>query len=292
MTNQKRRSHIRDHMVVSNLKDLLKTFTFTKVKSSRTTPERQIREKVELSQAKKKLEEHVRKTEVFQKQMDKDKVKCQKFAAQKPKEQITPEEHQKNLTEYRSLMSAGKIGLEMNEETYQNKKKAEKEVHKLRECVGEFKEKHASMEKVIEERRDDLSTVYNDTHKQIRAEFGKSMADVKLEPYFRLISQDQVAIVKANGKEPHSLSGGEKSKTMVCLIGALWKLQNTPFVCLDEWDVGLDDDARPEVERTIITIGTEINRQLFLINPTKASANSFSQKTEDMVKRLYIEKQQ
>ena len=50
--------------------------------------------------------------------------------------------------------------------------------------------------------------------------------------------------MQVRDKSVDQLSGGEKSKTMVCLIGSLWEVQNAPFICLDEWDVGLDDDAR------------------------------------------------
>ena len=78
--------------------------------------------------------------------------------------------------------------------------------------------------------------------------------------------------VKARNLPVDQLSGGERSKTMVSLIGALWDVQNAPFLCLDEWDVGLDDDARPDVERLLLTVGAKITPQLFLVNPTKSSA--------------------
>ena len=78
---------------------------------------------------------------------------------------------------------------------------------------------------------------------------------------------------------------------MVCLIGALWDVQNAPFLCLDEWDVGLDDDARPEVETLLMTIGSQISPQLFLVNPTKSSANTtFGEAIEAKLKRLHVSK--
>ena len=86
------------------------------------------------------------------------------------------------------------------------------------------------------------------------------------------------------------LSGGERSKTLVSLIGALWHLQSAPFLCLDEWDVGLDDDARPDVEKLIVTIGANVKPQLFLINPTKATVNTFPPDVEARIKRLQVTK--
>lgn len=102
---------------------------------------------------------------------------------------------------------------------------------------------------------------------------------------------EQKTDVKVNNKTVDQLSGGERSKTMVCLIGALWDVQNAPFLCLDEWDVGLDDDARPDVEKLLMTIGTKITPQLFLVNPTKSSAKqTFDEDIEAKIKRLQVSK--
>ena len=75
------------------------------------------------------------------------------------------------------------------------------------------------------------------------------------------------------------------------LINLVAKFQNAPFLCLDEWDVGLDDDARNDVEEMVLKIGTKIRPQLFLINPTKSGVGQrFKQELEDKIKRLEIAK--
>lgn len=45
-----------------------------------------------------------------------------------------------------------------------------------------------------------------------------------------------------------SLSGGERSKTLVVLITVLWKHHNSPFRWMDEWDVFMDEVGRKTTE--------------------------------------------
>ena len=108
---------------------------------------------------------------------------------------------------------------------------------------------------------------------------------------FRLQRSQEEVVIKVRDLTVDKLSGGERSKTLVCLIGALWNVQSAPFLCLDEWDVGLDDDARPDVERLLMTIGTKVQPQLFLVNPTKSSAHqTFGEEIEAKIKRLRVSK--
>lgn len=64
-----------------------------------------------------------------------------------------------------------------------------------------------------------------------------------------------------------SLSGGERSKTLVCLINALWNVQEPPFRCLDEWDVFLDAVARKNIEAMLVKTALHTQRQYFFISP-------------------------
>ena len=64
-----------------------------------------------------------------------------------------------------------------------------------------------------------------------------------------------------------SLSGGERSKTLVCLINALWNVQQPPFRCLDEWDVFLDHIARKNIELMLVKTALSTQRQYFFISP-------------------------
>ena len=67
----------------------------------------------------------------------------------------------------------------------------------------------------------------------------------------------------------NSLSGGERSKTLISLIHSLWKQLSAPFRALDEWDVFLDDKGRRNVEKLLVeTTKTSFKEtQFFFISP-------------------------
>ena len=64
-----------------------------------------------------------------------------------------------------------------------------------------------------------------------------------------------------------NLSGGERSKTLVCLINALWNVQPPPLRCLDEWDVFLDAVARKNVETMLVSTALRSGYQYIFISP-------------------------
>ena len=67
-----------------------------------------------------------------------------------------------------------------------------------------------------------------------------------------------------------SLSGGEKSKALSCLIYTLWKFHSLPFRGLDEWDVFLDEKSRKSVEEMLVEGAKQLfsgSSQVFLISP-------------------------
>lgn len=68
-----------------------------------------------------------------------------------------------------------------------------------------------------------------------------------------------------------SLSGGERSKTLVCFIISLWEHQSPPFRCLDEWDVFLDGVARAEVEKILYSQAKQSGYQHLFISPQKTT---------------------
>ena len=72
-----------------------------------------------------------------------------------------------------------------------------------------------------------------------------------------------------------SLSGGEKSKTLVFLIYAFYSFMGCPFRGLDEWDIFLDENARKQVENTLVEVCKKMERhQFFFITPLSSSYNT------------------
>lgn len=64
-----------------------------------------------------------------------------------------------------------------------------------------------------------------------------------------------------------SLSGGERSKTLVCLMIASWEYMAPPFRCLDEWDVYLDERSRSAIEEVLFEYAQSLDYQYILISP-------------------------
>ena len=92
-----------------------------------------------------------------------------------------------------------------------------------------------------------------------------------------------------------SLSGGEKSKTLLFLIHSLWKQLSAPFRALDEWDVFLDDKARCALEKILVETCKNWNKtqyqntQFFFISPQN-SAYANGRDPEELVKIIKLEK--
>lgn len=91
------------------------------------------------------------------------------------------------------------------------------------------------------------------------------------------------------------LSGGERSKTLFFLIHSLWKQLASPFRALDEWDVFLDDKARPALEKVLVETCKKWdktqyqNTQFFFISPQN-SAYANGRDPEELVKMIKLEK--
>lgn len=81
------------------------------------------------------------------------------------------------------------------------------------------------------------------------------------------IMQDTDKDIQGRNFSLSSLSGGERSKTLVCLINSLWKIQQPPLRCLDEWDVFLDAVARKQIEGMLVTTALSTGHQYFFISP-------------------------
>jgi structural maintenance of chromosomes protein 6 len=55
------------------------------------------------------------------------------------------------------------------------------------------------------------------------------------------------------GRQTKTLSGGEKSFSMVCLLLSLWEAMGSPIRCLDEFDVFMDNINRDVALKMIVS---------------------------------------
>merc|ERR1712241_677951 len=80
-------------------------------------------------------------------------------------------------------------------------------------------------------------------------------------------TQNNDESILGNSVSLSSLSGGERSKTLVCLINSLWTEQQPPIRCLDEWDVFLDAVARKQIEAMLVQTALRTGHQYIFISP-------------------------
>ena len=91
-----------------------------------------------------------------------------------------------------------------------------------------------------------------------------------------------------------SLSGGEKSKVLGCLLYALWHHVQCPFRGVDEWDVFLDHQARADMERLMYDNVKRDDHQYFFISPQESTmlTPTWIKDNQDWAKVITLEKNQ
>ncbi|NXI56839.1 SMC6 protein, partial [Chloroceryle aenea] len=79
--------------------------------------------------------------------------------------------------------------------------------------------------------------------------------------------EDQAAL-----SDVRSLSGGERSFSTVCFILSLWSVTESPFRCLDEFDVYMDMvNRRIAMDMILKVAGSQQHRQFILLTPQSMS---------------------
>uniref|UniRef100_A0A673LAZ0 RecF/RecN/SMC N-terminal domain-containing protein n=2 Tax=Sinocyclocheilus rhinocerous TaxID=307959 RepID=A0A673LAZ0_9TELE len=77
---------------------------------------------------------------------------------------------------------------------------------------------------------------------------------------------------KNNVNDMRSLSGGERSFSTVCFILALWEITESPFRCLDEFDVYMDMHNRSISMNMLVALSERQHvRQFIFITPQSTS---------------------
>ena len=176
--------------------------------------------------------------------------------------------------------------------------KRKEEVRKKFGDYGEVKEKLTETLKEYKKAKDELSSYKNSVKimsdaqnkRSYTFERMKAMAERSFKRTFKTImsmhglgvqckfisdtNKLHVKVTPPNAEQPlevKSLSGGEKSKTLIFMIYSLWDTLSCPFMGLDEWDVFLDEKARTDLEKIIVETACNRDAQFFFISPQNSS---------------------
>ncbi|NXE25636.1 SMC6 protein, partial [Ardeotis kori] len=113
--------------------------------------------------------------------------------------------------------------------------------------------------------------LYFDHLLRIRACSGKILFDHKNETLSITVQpreEDKAAL-----NDVRSLSGGERSFSTVCFILSLWSITESPFRCLDEFDVYMDMvNRRIAMDMILKVADSQHHRQFILLTPQSMSS--------------------
>ncbi|XP_055569009.1 structural maintenance of chromosomes protein 6 [Falco cherrug] len=113
--------------------------------------------------------------------------------------------------------------------------------------------------------------LYFDRLLRIRACYGKILFDHKNETLSITIQPREED--KASLNDVRSLSGGERSFSTVCFILSLWSITESPFRCLDEFDVYMDMvNRRIAMDMILKVADSQQHRQFILLTPQNMSS--------------------
>ncbi|KGL77273.1 Structural maintenance of chromosomes protein 6, partial [Tinamus guttatus] len=113
--------------------------------------------------------------------------------------------------------------------------------------------------------------LYFDHLLRIRAYCGKIVFDHKNETLSITVQPGEGD--KASLNDVRSLSGGERSFSTVCFVLSLWSITESPFRCLDEFDVYMDMvNRRIAMDMMLKVADSQRHRQFILLTPQSMSS--------------------
>ncbi|KAG5362472.1 Structural maintenance of chromosomes protein 6 [Yarrowia sp. C11] len=106
--------------------------------------------------------------------------------------------------------------------------------------------------------------------KAASADIGFDLENRKLEVKNYKIASTSKNPSKAGARDVATTSGGEHSFLQSALMSALWRVVDAPIICLDEYEVFMDDSTRVTAQKNLVnTLGSLKQRaQAILISPT------------------------
>ncbi|XP_033729269.1 structural maintenance of chromosomes protein 6-like, partial [Pecten maximus] len=223
-----------------------------------------------------KIADQKKKVEILQKDIENDTTKAEQICPRKVNMRRTVQnlESEINHITKRIKMEEKSHG-NPNEitKTYYEKKGSYK---KIRDEVKQFKRFMDHLEKVMVQRQQQYS------------EFRRSIA-LRAKYFFIILLSNRKYTGKmtfnhpretldisvqpntSNGdgaKDMRSLSGGERSFSTVCFILALWDAMESPFRCLDEFDVFMDMvNRRISMDLMLNVAKQQLHRQFIFLTP-------------------------
>jgi len=171
----------------------------------------------------------------------------------------------------------------------------ERQVKMLTEGISELTDQLRKLEEMVDRRRRLTIKLRSAMFRQVSRNFTTEMENCNLDAKMQIEYKNKSIEIYAKPRtsengclivEPMSLStlsGGERSKTLLCFIKGLWTFQYSPFRFMDEWNVYVDECARPALENMLVMHSLKNSFQCFLISPMKSDVKNFNEEEQECI---------
>ncbi|KRZ23989.1 Structural maintenance of chromosomes protein 6, partial [Trichinella pseudospiralis] len=154
----------------------------------------------------------------------------------------------------------------------------EKELESLNACSKEIQER-------ADEQKQNIVFLQNKLSQKVQRSFDKFLKHRKFtgELIFSHKKENlKIHVVRHDGhqfdgraiKDLRALSGGERSFVTICFLLSIWNVTDTPFRCLDEFDIFMDmvnRDLSTEMLLEFAEMESNKNRQFLIFSPLQIS---------------------
>ncbi|XP_055886369.1 structural maintenance of chromosomes protein 6-like isoform X2 [Biomphalaria glabrata] len=237
-----------------------------------------------LKEQQRKIQEAKEKVEQYKLELETDRAKTLEFCAPVQTSR-SPDSIQSEINQIKRRINEQEVQQGNETEitaTYKEKKdsleRVRKEVgqlqiylNKLDEVMARRDIAYQKMRKLIANR----AKYYFLLQMSQRSYTGKMNFDFEKETLEILVntSQESSNRVGTEVKDLKSLSGGERSFSTVCFILSLWEAMESPFRCLDEFDIFMDMvNRRISMDMMMATADMHKNQQFIFLTPQDMSS--------------------
>uniref|UniRef100_A0A2K5ZJ05 Structural maintenance of chromosomes protein 6 n=1 Tax=Mandrillus leucophaeus TaxID=9568 RepID=A0A2K5ZJ05_MANLE len=138
----------------------------------------------------------------------------------------------------------------------------DKEINRLRQKIQAEHASHGDREEIMRQYQEARET-YLDLDNKVRT----------LKKFIKLLGEIMDHRFKTYQQFRRALSGGERSFSTVCFILSLWSIAESPFRCLDEFDVYMDMvNRRIAMDLILKMADSQRFRQFILLTPQSMSS--------------------
>ncbi|XP_025110368.1 structural maintenance of chromosomes protein 6-like isoform X2 [Pomacea canaliculata] len=232
-----------------------------------------------LKEQEKNIEDHKKNVAAMQQQIQADEAKAAQICPERINTRRTPRNLESEINQINIRITQEEKSQGNPEEITRQYNETQMAYKKLNKEVNQFKRFLENLDRVMAHRNEAyarfqrtiaLRTKYNFIMMLAHRKYiGKMIFNHSTQTLDMWVSPTEQTDVT---KDLKSLSGGERSFATVCFILSLWNAMESPFRCLDEFDVFMDMvNRRISMDMMLQVAKTQKDRQFIFLTPQDMS---------------------